>query len=74
MVSSSSSVATEVVLVEQVKFLGAIFSPRRQEDVDGSVSLSSRIAALGYQEFLGLKHVQQLCAPLLNLTLEALQM
>jgi len=74
MVSSPSSVATEVVLVEQVKFLVAIFSPRRQEDVGGSDSLSSRIAALGHQEFLGLKHVQPLCAPLLNLTLEALQM
>jgi hypothetical protein len=40
MVSSLSSVATEVVLVEQAKLLVAIFSPRRQEDVGRLASLS----------------------------------
>ena len=73
MAYSTSSAATEVVLVEQSKLLEAIFSPRRQGDVGRLASLSSRIAALGYQEFLYLKHVQPLFARLLNLTLEALQ-
>jgi hypothetical protein len=52
MVSSSSSIATEVVLVEQAKLLVAIFSPRRQEVVGRLATLSSRIAALGIKNFL----------------------
>jgi hypothetical protein len=51
MAYSSSSVATEVVLVEQAKLLVAIFSPRRQGDVGRLASLSSKIAALGIKNF-----------------------
>jgi ubiquitin-protein ligase E3 C len=63
-----------VVLVEQAKLLVAFFSPRRQDDVGRLANLSSKIASLGYQDFLGLKDVQPLLARLANVTLDALQM
>jgi ubiquitin-protein ligase E3 C len=64
---------SEVVLVEQAMLLVAFFSPRRQDDVGRLASLSSRIATLGYQNFLALKDMQPLLARLANVSLEALQ-
>jgi ubiquitin-protein ligase E3 C len=72
--TNSCQSSTEVVLVEQAKLLVAFFNPRRRDDVGRLANLSSRIAALGYQDFLGLKGVQPLLARLANVTLEALQM
>jgi ubiquitin-protein ligase E3 C len=72
--TKSGQSSTEVVLVEQAKLLVALFSPRRRDDVGRLASLSSRIAALGYRNFLGLKDVQPLLGRLANVTLEALQM
>jgi len=66
--------SSEVVLAEQVKLLVAFFSPRRQDDIDRLVTLSTEISGLGYQDFLGLEAVQPLLARLANVTLEALQM
>jgi ubiquitin-protein ligase E3 C len=65
---------SEVVLVEQAMLLVAFFSPRRRDDVGRLASLSSRIATLGYQDFLALKDMQPLLARLANVSLEALQM
>jgi len=72
--TTSCQSSIEVLLVEQAKLLVAFFSPRRQDDVGRLANLSSKIAALGYQDFLGLKDVQPLLARLANVTLEALQM
>jgi ubiquitin-protein ligase E3 C len=66
--------STPVVLVEQAKLLVAFFSPRRLDDLGRLTSLSSRISAFGYQDFLGREEVQPLLVRLAHVTLEALQM
>jgi ubiquitin-protein ligase E3 C len=72
--TNSGQSAPEAVLAEQAKLLVAFFTPRRQDDVARLVVLSSRIAELGYHDFLSLRAVQPLLARLANVTLEALQM
>jgi ubiquitin-protein ligase E3 C len=72
--TNSGQSGSEVVLVEQAMLLVAFFSPRRRDDVGRLASLSSRIATLGYQDFLALKDMQPLLARLANVSLEALQM
>lgn len=62
------------VSVEQIKLLVAFFNSRRKDDLQRLITLSSRVANLGFENILTRKDVQSLLARLAHVTVDALQM
>ncbi|KAE8450884.1 hypothetical protein EG329_005324 [Mollisiaceae sp. DMI_Dod_QoI] len=61
------------VSVEQVRLLVTFFNTRERDDLERLMNLSSKIANLGYENFLARKDIQPLLAQLAEVTVGALQ-
>jgi ubiquitin-protein ligase E3 C len=61
------------VSVEQLRLLVAFFDSRRKDDLQRLITLSLRIANVGFEVVLGREGVQPLLARLAHVTVDALQ-